>query len=287
MELHFVGSSSKGNLPDALVIGPMRSATTWVHRYLKTREDVCLPTDVKETFFFDRRFEKGIKWYKKHFKECENNKLKITIEVGPSYFHSEEAPGKIRDILGQVPLVVIYRNPIERSFSHYAHLRRFGFTSLPLREAVEEFPEILTASRYAEQLKRWIRHFGRSSLEILRLETLKESPAQFAINLTRALCLPKKSIPEDLKTPVNQSTIPKSNVLAGITWRVADALRGWRLHKIVEWAKKIGVKDAVMESASGERPGMSESERAWLRKQLKDDTELFPEMIPRIEEEVK
>ena len=262
----------------------MRSATTWVHRYLKIRDDVCLPMDVKETFFFDRRFEKGLSWYDYHFQNCQDSKSQITIEVGPSYFHSEEAPGRIRDVLGQIPLVVIYRNPVERSFSHFAHLQRLGLTSLTLRKSVEEFPEILTASRYAEQLERWIHYFGKANLKILRLDTLKESTAQFTNNLAQALNIPQTSVPGELKKPVNQSAIPRSNILAGITWRIADVLRGWRLHKIVEWAKQVGVKDAVMKSASGERLNMGKSERLWLHEQLKDDLKRVPGILSTIEE---
>ncbi|MFB6286743.1 MAG: sulfotransferase domain-containing protein, partial [Candidatus Bipolaricaulia bacterium] len=183
-------SSTETKLPDALVIGPMRAATTWVHRYLKQRGDTCLPTDVKETFFFDRRFEKGLDWYAQHFQNCQNRESRIVMEVGSSYFHSDEAPERIRNTLGgSIPLIVIYRDPVERSFSHFAHLRRYGLTSLPLREAAEEFPEILAASRYAEQLRRWADYFGRDCLTILRLETLKDSSVQFARTLTQALNL--------------------------------------------------------------------------------------------------
>jgi hypothetical protein len=45
--------------PDAMVIGPMKAGTTWLYSYLISRGDVCLPEGVKETFFFDRRFNKG------------------------------------------------------------------------------------------------------------------------------------------------------------------------------------------------------------------------------------
>lgn len=279
-----VGSYNEEDLPDALIIGPMRSATTWIHRYLKSRDDVCLPSDVKETFFFDRRFEKGLSWYRRHFRDCQASKFRGTVEVGPSYFHSEEAPVRIRDALGQIPLIVIYRDPIERSFSHFAHLRRYGFTNLPLCEATEEFPEVLTASRYARQLERWVEHFGEGHINILRLQTLKDSPIQFAATLNQALSLPQQSVPEELKTPVNQSTVPESNVLAGVAWSIADMLRGWRLHKIVEWAKQVGVKDAVIESASEERSEMSESERTWLRKQLEEDMRRVPEVLLELED---
>ena len=124
--------------------------------------------------------------------------------------------------------------PVERSFSHFAHLRRYGFTNLPLREATEEFPEVLSASKYAKQLERWVNYFGVENIRVLRLQTLKDSPVQFAAGLNQALRLPKQPVPEELRTPVNQSTVPESNVLAGVAWRVADVLRGWRLHKVVE-----------------------------------------------------
>jgi hypothetical protein len=275
---------TQGNPPDALVIGPMRSATTWIHHYLQTREDVCLPKDVKETFFFDRRFEKGKDWYICHFQNCQSANRKTTIEVGPSYFHSSKAPERIKDTLGRIPLVVIYRNPVERSYSHFAHLRRYGFTNHPLRKATEEFPEILAASRYAKQLDRWTKHVGACNISILQIQTLKDSPTQFAINLNRALGLPQQSVPEELKTPVNKSAVPESNILAGVAWQIADTLRGWRYHKLVEWAKQIGVKDAIMKSESGERSQMTESERLWLHEQLKDDLKQIPDVLSSIEE---
>jgi len=274
-------SSTETALPTALVIGPMRSATTWVHRYLKNRNDVCMPTDVKETFFFDRRFEKGLDWYARHFQNCEGTR--IVMEVGPSYFHSSEAPERICNTLGDISLIVIYRDPVERSFSHFAHLRRYGFTSLPLREASEEFPEILAASRYAEQLRRWADHLGKDHLNILRLDTLRTSPDQFAANLTEALGLSFAPVPEELKTPVHRSTVPESNMLAGVAWRVADVLRGWRLHKIVEWAKQIGVKEVAMSRTAEARSEMSEAERAWLQERLKDDIKRTSRVLSEVE----
>jgi hypothetical protein len=242
-----------------------------------------MPTDVKETFFFDRRFEKGLDWYARHFQNCQNRRARIVMEVGPSYFHSDKAPERIRDTLGDIPLVVIYRDPVERSFSHFAHLRRYGFTSLPLREAAQEFPEILAASRYAEQLRRWADHFRRDRLSILRLDTLRTSPDQFAANLTEALGLPFVPVPEALRTPVNRSAVPESNVLAGVAWRVADVLRGWRLHKIVEWAKQIGVKEVAMSRTTETRSEMSKAERRWLREQLESDIQRTSQVLSEVE----
>ena len=41
------------SIPFCLFMGPQRSGTSWLYRYLMDRGDVCLPSGVKEVFFFD------------------------------------------------------------------------------------------------------------------------------------------------------------------------------------------------------------------------------------------
>jgi hypothetical protein len=90
-------------------------------------------------------------------------------------------------------------------------------------------------------------------------------------------------VPEALRTPVNRSAVPESNVLAGVAWRVADVLRGWRLHKIVEWAKQIGVKEVAMSRTTETRSEMSKAERRWLREQLESDIQRTSQVLSEVE----
>lgn len=46
-------------LPAVIFVGPTKCGTTWIDTYLREREEVVLPADCKETFFFDKAFNKG------------------------------------------------------------------------------------------------------------------------------------------------------------------------------------------------------------------------------------
>src|ERR1700686_2590742 len=53
-------------LPDFLVIGTQRGGTTSLYNYLQTHP--CIePSSTKEIHFFDRRFHRGLGWYRGHF----------------------------------------------------------------------------------------------------------------------------------------------------------------------------------------------------------------------------
>ena len=56
-------------LPDFIAVGPPRTATTWLHEVLAGH--VCLPTDRKETDFFNRFYDRGLDWYANYFRACD------------------------------------------------------------------------------------------------------------------------------------------------------------------------------------------------------------------------
>src|SRR5215467_11453066 len=48
-------------LPSFFIVGPPRTGTSWLHEILQSH--TCLPR-VKETRFFDERFDRGVAWYR-------------------------------------------------------------------------------------------------------------------------------------------------------------------------------------------------------------------------------
>lgn len=54
--------------PQFVFIGPTRSGTTWIDAYLRTRSDIALPEHQKETFFFDKLYERGLNWCERSFR---------------------------------------------------------------------------------------------------------------------------------------------------------------------------------------------------------------------------
>lgn len=260
-------------IPDTLFIGPMRTATTWIHEYLSARNDVCLPKGVKETFFFDRHFDQGLSWYKAHFRHYNPKRHKRVVEVAPSYFHSPEAPERIAESLGQPRLVVVVRDPVERSISHYRHIRRRGLTKASLLKAIKSFPEIVKASQYAALLDRWEEIFGAGSVRLLFQKELAVSPSDFVRSLCRTIDLPYKEPSSGLVTArVNSAGDPPFFWLARAGKMVADFLRAHQLYGLINLAKTLGLKRVFFGADRPQRKSVvSEEERQVLYAMLADD----------------
>lgn len=256
-------------LPNALVIGPMKSGTSWIHDYLESRGDIGLPRGAKETFFFDRRYTQGNAWYERHFKGLDAESVSLVLEVAPSYFHCKQAPGRVHEALGDIPLVVTLRDPVKRAWSHYLHLRRYGHTTAPLREAVQAFPEILEASRYATCMKRWEAVFGTDRLHVLWLEDLAQSYDEYASQLCKDLGISFVAPSDAVREKQNEMAVPSSASLARLGSWVTNVLKSNQLYGVVNLAKTVGLKE-LFYGKPGARtlPKLSQEDADWLASEL-------------------
>src|ERR1700741_5475445 len=108
-------------LPSFFVIGPPRTGTSWLHQVLG--QHIILPDEVKETRFFDTHFHRGMDWYRAHFRPSDKNA--IAGEVAPTYFISSLARERLARPVPEARIVCIFRDPVERIFSHYRVKRAF------------------------------------------------------------------------------------------------------------------------------------------------------------------
>lgn len=258
-------------LPTALVIGPMKAGTTWVHDYLAWRGDVCLPQGVKETFFFDRHFDRDMDWYGTHFSHHNPDCHRAIVEVAPSLFHCPGSPGRVANLLGPVPLIVTTRDPVARAWSHYLHLRRKGYTDAALPEAIVRHPEIITASRYDLQIRRWQQALPASPVTILPLEDLMVDPAAYAARLCAALDLPRRDPPTDLGRS-NEGGEPPSFLLARLGRQTAAAIRSRGGYGVINLAKRTGLKRVFFGADGAQKAVLDPASRAVLEAHLKPQT---------------
>lgn len=254
-------------VPTHLFVGPMKAGTSWIDQYLRWRGDILLPNEVKETFFFDRNFLNGIGWYEDRFHWSELQSPKAIVEVAPSLFANPVARARVKTTLNEPVIIFTLRDPIDRSWSHYQHLRKKGYTRKCLIDSVEEFPEIVNASRYDEQIAMWKKDIPDAQFHILDLDFLRENPSSYVQSICSILDLP-------LMTPIseriggeNEGTVPPSYSLARVGTVVANRLRSKGAYRIVNLAKRIGLKHAFYGSAaSGKRyPLPTDLERDWLK----------------------
>lgn len=232
----------------------MKTGTTWINDYLALRGDVCLPKAVKETFYFDRYYGRGSSWYHHHFRHFDPLRHKAVVEVAPSLFHCPQSPSRIRDELGMVPIIVTYRDPVARSWSHYTHLRRYGYTRKPLADAVDEFPQIIAASRYQERLDYWREHLPDSSITILELDKLRADPDAYVHALCDALAIDPVPIPPGLESESNKAAVPPSFLAARLGRVLSYRLRALGFYNVVNAAKAMGLHRLFFGSGDNSAP---------------------------------
>lgn len=184
------------SLPQFLGIGVQKGGTTTLQRLLEQHPGAFLP-QTKELHFFTLHYALGEAWYERQFADADADRL--CGEITPYYIFHPEAPRRISTLLPDVKLIVLLRDPVERTLSQYFHSLRLGLEVLPLEQALDAEPDrlmgadqllvrddarhkshqehsYLSRSRYEQQLSRWQSHFGLDQLLVLRSEDLFVTP---------------------------------------------------------------------------------------------------------------
>lgn len=103
-------------LPDFLVIGFPRCATTWLHKCLAEHPEIQVGFQ-KELHFFDRYWDRGIEWYANQFPHC--NDYCFLGESTPTYIINSKAVTRIASVIPKCKLIVIIRNPVDHVYARY------------------------------------------------------------------------------------------------------------------------------------------------------------------------
>jgi hypothetical protein len=148
-------------LPDFVIIGAMKSATTTLHAQLARQPGIVM-SDPKEPNFFsdDEQWARGLDWYASLFAAAGPDDL--AGESSTHYTKLPTHPHTVERMRAHVPdarLVYVMRHPVDRLVSQYVHQaseRRMP----PIDRAVDEVPELVEYGRYAMQLEPYLRSFG-------------------------------------------------------------------------------------------------------------------------------
>jgi len=191
-------------LPDAVILGAMKSGTSSLHHYLVQQPGVIEPLR-KEVHYFDVNVERGERWYRAHFgREGEPG---LNLDSSPYYLFHPAVPRRLHERLPDAKLIVLLRDPVRRAYSHYWHERDKGRERLSFEDAIaaeadrlgnseqrladgtlarsreHQHFSYLARGRYAEQLDRWLAVFPHEQLLVLKFEDLAREPLE-ALNRT-------------------------------------------------------------------------------------------------------
>jgi hypothetical protein len=164
-------------LPSFLLIGAMKSGTTTLYWYLREHPDVFMASP-KEPNFFNDHWHRGVGWYERLFAGAGATRARGEASVRyASYPDGPECPSRIASVIPDVRLLYVVRDPIARMRSHYLHEVAALRERRPVEQALRENHIYLDLSLYATQLERYLDHFPREQLLVVRAEDLFRDPS--------------------------------------------------------------------------------------------------------------
>lgn len=203
-------------LPNFLIIGAQKSASTFVHECVREHPNVFMPRQ-EIAFFQDPDYlESSASQFESIFNVVKNEKA-IGIKC-PDYLGRPECPERIRKHIPDAKLIVVLRNPVDRAVSAYYWFMQVGIIPVrPLEEGLgdvisgqyaRQFPrsrEILDYGFYYEHLMRYLKYFERRQLLILLQTDLQDSPRQAVSQIYNFLEIDESYVPRALTRQPKQS----------------------------------------------------------------------------------
>lgn len=239
-------------LPDFLVLGAARSATTSLHYYLDQHPDIAM-SSIKEPNHF--AFDHGVdppaplidpaspivtksvrdrRAYEGLFAHASAGAT--TGEASPLYLYVREAPEQIARVLEDPRFIAVLRNPIDRAFSHWLHIRREAAESAVegFRHSCEEemaagreytpyagATHVLRMGLYDEQLQRYVERFGADRLLVLGYDEVTGDPQSQIDRICDHLGVERHRV--DTDTQFNRSGVTRSRAGAAMTAAMRSA----------------------------------------------------------------
>lgn len=229
--------SKEAKLPDFLIVGAARSATTSLFYYLKNYDEIYMPVRKEPWFFSYADNPPGysspgaydvvykLEDYIALFKAARNDQ--IIGEASPSYlFTYDTAIRNIKNVYGELhkklKLIIILRNPVERAYSHFMLHKRGYKEPLDFGKAIEQetiaarrrdnwdiFYDYISCGLYYAQVKAYLEEFPR--VKVLLYEDLAREPGKALREICEFLSVDFR---EDVKLErLNKSGVPKFGLL--------------------------------------------------------------------------
>jgi len=197
-------------LPDFLIIGAQRSGTSSLYKYMIQHPCIHAALE-KEVDFFTTYFSNDISWYKarfptnlyrKYFNQFMRGSL-LVGEASPYYLSYPHTARRVSQLRPNIKLIAILRNPVDRAYSHYNHVRFLGLEeNISFKEALNKEEERIEGELeklktddeyqsynfrhlgyvargiYVDQLTAWYKYFEREQIQILNTEEFRANSPQ-------------------------------------------------------------------------------------------------------------
>lgn len=167
-------------LPDFVIIGAMKCATSSLHEQLAAQPGLMMSTPKEPNFFSDEDiFARGMPWYTGLFAASSPTDL-----CGESSTHYTKLPvhsgvvDRLAEHVPQAKFIYVMRHPVERLVSSFIHEWSERTITEPIDEAVRKHARLIDYSRYAMQLQPYVERFGTDRVLPVFFEAMRDKPQE-------------------------------------------------------------------------------------------------------------
>jgi len=236
-------SAKKTNL---FIVGAAKCGTTSLYQYLKQHPDIYFPDNnlfpeavhnIKEPKYFSKKYHvyphkgpgdknvdkkiiKNYSDYISYYSKCKNEKY--LGDASADYLYYYKTADEIYNYNNKAKIIILLRNPIERTYSAYTHLRRDYREKLSFEEALNKEEERMLAnfefiwgykscSLYYGSVKYYLKRFGRENVHVIIFDAMIKDVNGTLNKVCEFLGIERYAF-KNLDVMYNKSGIPKKSV---------------------------------------------------------------------------
>lgn len=188
-------------MPDFIVIGAAKAATSSLCVSLQYHPDIHIPSRKELNFFsIDEVYARGVDWYERQFQPQAGA---IIGEGSVTYTFYDAYPNtsrRIHEYNPEMRLIYIVREPVSRVISLYRQFQAAG-TIGPgsLQQALDTHVSLLDSARYWKQISAYRNHFPDAQIHVVFFDDWISDPQSVVRR-----CCEFLGVRSDVELPVSQ-----------------------------------------------------------------------------------
>ncbi len=273
--------------PNFFILGAAKCGTTTLYHYLSQHPEIYF-SPVKEPSFFITEYPivKTQEEYLSLFDNAKNEK--IIGEASHAYMTSPGTAEKLYKLFPNARFLIMVRNPVDRAYSLYYHMRFFGLEKIKTFEDALSAEEIRANSSdfinncghyiynflyfrsglFGEQVQRYLSFFDKKQFIFVSLKGLQANPIKELIRIFRFLGVNESFVPD--LTVKNVGKKPRFPLIHNLITN----------ETFINFVKNNTILNAIAQSSVqrllfSKLPPMKESTRKMLAEKYVDDLTLL------------
>lgn len=281
-------------LPNIFIPGAGKSGTSSLHDYLNAHPDICMSKVKEPHFWTNPSFNTFTNIELENYLSLFDGKTQYRGESSTGYLFFEDFIFNIRKSYKKYPkFIIVLRNPIDRTYSHYWWLKGIGSEKFSLRNAILKDKDILPNQSlklpeqhyknyyqfglYGKSIDKFYNTFGRDHIHIITTEKLQSNNLDTInscfsfLGLKTLQTIPNKKINKTkiLKFPWLYKNVKKIALSNSPYKRIVKPF----FHKSIRKALNENLHPLIYKLTATERkyPSLKKEDRQWIKQLYLDD----------------